>query len=126
MLKNATQPKTTKSESIAKHFRGGKAKWQKPYDKLLAKVKKFGPVVSVAPTNTYLSLLRNDKKFAILQVTSDRFDIGIKLKDAKTTERFKAAGAWNAMVTHRVQISDPKQMDAEVYKWLKQAFNKAQ
>jgi len=125
MLKSATQPKTTKTENIAKHFSGGKAKWQEPYGKLLAKVNKFGPNVSVDPTNTYLSLLRNGKKFAILQVTSDRFDIGIKLKGAKTTERFKAAGAWNAMVTHRVQINEPKQIDTEVLTWLKQAFDEA-
>ncbi|HUI89610.1 MAG TPA: DUF4287 domain-containing protein [Anaerolineales bacterium] len=125
MLHNTTRPKTTRSEGIAKHFSGGKAKWQEAYDKLLAKVNGFGPEVSVAPTSTYLSLLRKGKKFAILQVTSDRFDIGIKLKGAKTTDRFRSAGAWNAMVTHRVQISDPRQMDAEVCEWLKQAFDQA-
>ncbi len=53
-------------------------------------------------------------------------DIGIKLKGAKTTSRFKTAGAWNAMVTHHVQVSDPKQIDGEVLSWLKQAFDKAQ
>ena len=123
MLKSATEPRTTKSENIEKHFSGGKAKWREPYDRLLTKINQVGPDVSVGPTDTYLSLLRKGKKFAILQVTSDHLDIGIKLKGAKTTDRFKAAGAWNAMVTHRVQISDPKQVDAEVLKWLKQAFD---
>ncbi len=124
-FKNATQPKVSKSDSIAKHFRGGKARWREPYDGLLAKVRKFGPDVSESPTDTYISLLRKGKKFAVVQVTSDRLDIGIKLKGAKSNGRFGAAGDWNSMVTHRVRISDPKQIDAQVLGWLEQAYEKA-
>ena len=50
-------------------------------------------------------------------------DIGIKLKGVAPTEQFEAAGSWNAMVTHRVRISDPKQIDAEVLAWLRQAYD---
>jgi predicted transport protein len=124
-LKNATQPKTTNDESIAKHFSGGKARWRKPYDALLAKVMEFGPDVSVSPTDSYISMLRKGKKFAIVQVTSERMDIGIKLKGAKKDDRFEAAGAWNAMVTHRVRITDPRQVDANVLNWLEQAYESA-
>jgi predicted transport protein len=124
-LKNATQPKTTRDESIAKHFSGGKARWREPYDALLAKVKEFGPDVSVSPTDSYISMLRKRKKFAIVQVTSERMDIGIKLKGAKKDDRFEAAGAWNAMVTHRVRITDPRQVDANVLNWLEQAYESA-
>lgn len=78
-----------------------------------------------SPTNSYISLLRKGKKFAIVQVTFERMDIGIKLKEAKTTGRFEAAGAWNAMVTHRVRIMNPEQIDAEILGWLKQAYDQA-
>ncbi len=125
-LKSATQPKVSAEQSIADHFKGKKAKWRKPYDELLAKVRRFGPDVSVAPTNTYLSLLRKGKKFAIIQVTADHFDIGIKNKGVPPTKRMEAAGAWNAMVTHRVQIKDPHQIDSEVLGWLQQAFDKVE
>jgi hypothetical protein len=57
----------------------------------------------VGPTSSYLSLLRNGKKFAVVQVTADRMD-----------RRLEAAGDWNSMVTHRVRISDPKQIDRQV------------
>jgi hypothetical protein len=124
-LRSTTQPKISKEEQIAKHFKGGKAKWREVYDELLAKVGKFGPDVSAAPTSSYISVLRKGKKFAIVQVTSERFDVGIKLKGAKTTGRFKAAGEWNAMITHRVRIGNPKQMDAELLAWLKQAYDAA-
>jgi hypothetical protein len=125
ILQSASRPKSSKEEQVAKHFKGDKARWREPYDKLLAKVGKFGPDISVAPTNSYISVLRKGKKFAIVQLTSDRLDIGIKLKGAKTTGRFEAAGAWNAMVTHRVRITDLKQIDAEVLAWLKQAYDAA-
>jgi len=58
-------------------------------------------------------------------VTGERMDIGIKLKNLATTGRFEEAGAWNAMVTHRVRITDPKQIDAEVISRLKQAYDKS-
>lgn len=124
-LKNATQPKSSKEERVAKHFRGDKAKWRKPYEALLTKIRKFGPDVSVSPTNSYISILHKGKKFAIVSITSEHVDIGIKLKGTKTTERLEAAGAWNAMVTHRVRIDDPKQINAEVISWMRQAYEKS-
>lgn len=124
-LQSATQPTVSREEQVARHFKGDKAKWRKPYDELLSQVRRFGLDVSVAPTNSYISILRKGKKFAIIQVTADRLDIGIKLKGAETTRRFQAAGAWNSMVTHRVHINNPKQIDAEVLAWLKQAFDEA-
>jgi predicted transport protein len=88
-------------------------------------VSKFGPDVTISTTNSYISLLRKNKKFAIVQVTSDRLDIGIKLKGAEYTSRFEAAGSWNSMVTHRVRIDDPTRIDANVISWLQQAYEKA-
>lgn len=125
-LRSSCQPRLSKAEQVAKHFAGKKSGWRKPYDELMARVRKFGPDVSVAPTNSYISLLRKRNKFAVVQVTSEHLDIGIKLKGAKTTHRFAEAGAWNRMVTHRVRVDNPRQMDAEVLGWLKQAFDRAQ
>ena len=124
-LQNATQPRLSKEEQIDRHFKGDRARWRAPYQGLLGEIGKFGPDVSAAPTNTYISILRKGKKLAIVQVTTERLDIGIKLKGKETTDRFEAAGAWNSMVTHRVRISAPEQIDAEVLRWLKQAYEAA-
>jgi Domain of unknown function (DUF5655)/Domain of unknown function (DUF4287) len=124
-LQTATQPRVSKGDQVSRHFGGDKAKWRNPYDALLTRVRKFGPDVSVAPTNSYISILRKGKKFAIIQVTGEHLDIGIKRKGVETTDRFEAAGAWNNMVTHRVRIENPKQIDAQVMRWLKQAFEGA-
>jgi hypothetical protein len=124
-LQNATQPRKSDAEKIDRLFTGDKARWWKPYDKLLARIGKFGPDVSTDPTNTYISILRNGKKLAVVQVSTERLDIGIKLKSMQPTERFEAAAAWNSMVTHRVRISEPDQIDKEVLAWLKQAYEAA-
>ena len=126
VLESASAPKVTKDEAIDKHFGGKKTGWRAPYDKLMAKVAKFGGDVRVAPTSTYLSLLKGDKKFAIVApATPERLDLGIKLKGVPAAGRLEAAGSWNSMVTHRVRIGDPKELDAEVLKWLKQAYEAA-
>ncbi len=125
MIGHADDVKASPTEKIDKLFAGPKAQWRKPYDTLEAKVRKFGPDVEIAPSMTYINLYRGTKKFGIVQTTTDRLDIGIKLKGAAPTDRFEAAGAWNAMVTHRVRITDPKQIDTEVVAWLKQAYEAA-
>ena len=125
MIQRGNEPRESDDEGIAKHFTGAKAAWRKPYDDLLAKLKKFGSDVRPALTKTYISLLRGNNKFAIVQVTGKHLDIGIKLKGAPAEGRFEESGDWNAMVTHRVHIDDPKQIDAEVLKWLSQAYDKA-
>ncbi len=125
-FKFATGPKVTADGRIDKLFGGKKAAWREPYEELLGQLENFGTDVKTATTDSYLSLLRGINKFGIIQVTGGRMDIGIKNKDAEPTTRFESAGSWNAMVTHRVRITDPKQIDVEVLKWLKRAYDKAQ
>jgi hypothetical protein len=112
------------TESLEKHFSGSKSVWLKVFDNLVKTLKKFGEDISIAPTNSYLSVLKNDKKFAVIQITTDRMDIGIKLKDVLPTARFETSGNWNSMVTHRVRISGREQIDQELISWLRDAYNK--
>jgi Domain of unknown function (DUF4287)/Domain of unknown function (DUF5655) len=111
---------------LEKLFSGKKAGWRKSYDALIAKIEAFGPDVEASANETYVNVLVGEKKIAVLQPSSAvRFDIGIKLKDVEPTGRLEAAGSWNSMVTHRVCISDPKEIDAEVLAWLKRAYDAA-
>jgi hypothetical protein len=124
-FQQAVGPKVSKGDRISKLFSGPRSRWREPYEELLGKMRQFGSDVSVSPTDTYISVLRKGKKFSVLQVTSDRMDIGIKLKGTRSTGRFEKAGVWNPMVTHRVRVEDPRQIDAEVISWLHQAYDKA-
>ncbi|MEP7358894.1 MAG: DUF5655 domain-containing protein, partial [Anaerolineales bacterium] len=75
------------------------------------------------PNQSYINILRGSKKMGIVQVAAaDHMDIGIKLKGVSPAGRLEAAGAWNPMVTHRVRLTDPKQVDNELLGWLKQAY----
>lgn len=117
------QLKASTPDALATHFKGEKAKWRPAYDALAAKLLKLGPDVKLAPNRTYINILRGTKKIGLIQVSAaDRLDVGIKLKGLAPTGRLEAAGTWNAMVTHRVRITDPKQVDKEVLAWLKQAY----
>jgi Domain of unknown function (DUF5655) len=60
-----------------------------------------------------------------VQVTSNRFDVGIKLKGTAPTQRLTPAGSWNAMVTHRVAIKDPADVDPELIGWMRRAYEVA-
>ncbi len=122
MLRLGTR-KAGPAEKTRALFDGKKAHWLPACDKLLANIKSFGADVEVTIGGSYLSLLRAGRKFAILQPSSaDRLDIGIKLKGTPPKGRFETAGKWNAMVTHRVKIAAPQQIDSEVQAWLKRAY----
>ena len=103
-----------------------KAPWREVYDGLLAQLSGLGADVRVAATDSYISLLRGDKKFGIVQPSAERLDIGIKRKGVAADERFAAAGSWNNMVTRRVRITAPHEIDADVLAWLQQAYDAAQ
>src|SRR5262249_55178968 len=125
VLKGVNSPRLDVDERIDRLFSTNKSSWHAPYDDLYAKIKEFGSDVGVDATDSYISLLKGDKKFGVIYVTGNRMDIGIKLKGAPTEGRFEEAGTWNNMVTHRVRITDPKQIDAELVTWLRQAYDKA-
>ncbi len=77
VVKTAFAPRTTKPDRIAKHLSGVRQSWRLPYDRLIEKVSKFGEDVRGSPTNTYLSLMRGQKKSGIVQIKAKRMDIGI-------------------------------------------------
>jgi uncharacterized protein DUF4287/uncharacterized protein DUF5655 len=122
VFKGLKEAKQDKAATLNKHFTGAKSTWRGVVDDLLTQLKKFGADVNVDPALSYLSILRGNKKFAIVQVTTNRIDIGLKLKGIKPVDRFEPAGNWNAMMTHRVRIENAKQIDKELIDWLNQAY----
>jgi hypothetical protein len=125
ILKDQVQPRSTNDARIAARFAGVKSVWLKPWEDLLARIEKFGPDVAVQANETYLSLVRGTKKFAVVYATAARLDVGIKLKGDEPTERLAPAGTWNEMVTHRVRITDAAELDAELLAWLREAYDRA-
>lgn len=106
-------------------YAGAKAALRPIYEAILAFVRKFGGDVEVAPKKAYVSL-RRSKQFALVQPsTATRVDVGINLKGVAPTGRLEASGSFNAMVTHRVKIAGPAEVDKELQSWLKAAYDAA-
>jgi Domain of unknown function (DUF4287)/Domain of unknown function (DUF5655) len=122
MIKKQANPELSTDERVARHFGGKKNDWRPVYDHLVQRVTAFGPDTDVLAGSTYLSLRRAGKKFAIVQVTSERLDVGIKLKDVQAHERLEPAGTWNSMVTHRVRIHQAADVDEQLLGWLASAY----
>ena len=118
-------PAPAGGDLVAAQYAGAKAGLRPLYDKLAAEVAKFGADVELSPKKTYVSL-RRSKQFALLQPsTADRLDVGINLKGVPAGGRLEASGSFNAMVSHRVRVASPRDIDAELVGWLRAAYGKA-
>jgi len=115
-------PKPADNDRVEAQFAGKKAHWRETFESLVAAV---GAPTAISATDSYISLLKGGAKFAIVAATADRLDVGIKLKGVEPTDRFEASGSWNSMVTHRVRITDPAQLDDELRDWLRRAYESA-
>lgn len=110
---------------VAAQYAGPKAELKPIYDALIKAAKSLGRDVEVAPKKTYVSLRRN-KQFALIQPsTKTRVDLGINLKNDSPTDRLEKSGSFNAMVSHRVRLETPGDVDKDVKAWLKKAYAEA-
>ncbi|MBY0456166.1 MAG: hypothetical protein K2V38_02390, partial [Gemmataceae bacterium] len=54
-----------------------------------------------------------------------RVDVGLVLAGAAAAGRLEAAGSFNAMMTHRVRVGSPAEVDKELVGWLRRAYDAA-
>lgn len=115
-----------KEENFLDTQYSGKKEGLRPiYEALAAEVEQFGDDVELAPKRTYVSLRRN-KQFGLIQPsTATRVDVGINLPGVEPAERLEASGSFNSMVSHRVRLSSPEDVDAALIGWLRQAYDAA-
>jgi hypothetical protein len=103
----------------------GKEDLRPIYEKISAFAQGLGKDVEVAPKKTSVSL-RRKRQFALVQPsTKTRVDLGLKFNDKGHSGRLETSGPFGAMCTHRVQLTDAKQVDKEVLNWIKEAYEEA-
>lgn len=108
---------------VEAQYAGAKAALRPIYDALIAEIVRFGGDVEISPKKAYVSL-RRSKQFALIQPsTATRVDVGINLKGTAPSGRLEKSGSFNAMVTHRVRVEKKVDVDAELKKWLRQAYD---
>lgn len=110
---------------VAAMFAGPKAAMRPVHDAILAALAGFGADLELSPKKGYVSF-RRAKQFGLGQPsTRDRYDLGLCLKGEPASGRLEAAGSWNGMVSHRVRLASPADVDAEVTGWLRAAYERA-
>jgi Domain of unknown function (DUF4287)/Domain of unknown function (DUF5655) len=124
ILMTSDGPKPTDKQKFDQLFVGKKSSWRTVCEDFIGQIRNFGPDVKAPANETYVNLLRGTRKFGILQPSAgDRLDVGIKFKGVPPQGRLEVAGSWNAMVTHRVKINKPSQLDSELLAWLREAYH---
>jgi len=122
---NETDAGSAKNQDdlITKQYQG-KEHLKPFYDKLMSEISKFVKDIEIAPKNSYVSL-RRKKQFATLNpATKTRFEIGINLKGQEARGKLEAEKP-NAMCSHKINITDIKEIDKEVLEWIKTAYDNA-
>jgi Domain of unknown function (DUF4287)/Domain of unknown function (DUF5655) len=114
-------PRESADDQVARLFPDRKAHWRPVYDALVETINGFGEV-NVLPKRTLVGFGTRSQFVMLQPSTPDRFDVGVKVPGVAPTDRFAAAGSWNTMMTHRVQLSGPDEVDAELLSWLRAAY----
>jgi len=110
---------------VDNQYSGAKAQLRPLYQSLCDVLNTFGDDVQMAPKKSYVSI-RRTKQFALIQAsTKDRLDVGINLKGKKPEGRLEASGSFNAMVSHRVRLTARKDINGELKRWLREAYEAA-
>ena len=112
-------------DGVAHLFVGAKSGLRPLYDDVVAAAVALGADVEIAPKKLNVSLRRR-KQFGLIQPsTATRLDLGLVLPGVTPVGRMEAAGSFNAMVSHRVRLGAPDDLDAEVLAMLRAAYDLA-
>jgi len=111
---------------VEKMYSGSRESLRPLYDALLKLGLSVGKEAKACPCQTIVPLYRNHVFAQIKPTTRTRIDFGFALGDTKATGRLIDTGGFakKDRITHRIEISSLKDIDAEVKKWLKIAYDR--
>jgi hypothetical protein len=111
---------------VEEQYAGPKKKLQPIYDQVLELGKNTGADVKACPCKTIVPLYRNHVFAQIKPTTNSRVDLGFALAKykGKLPKRVIDTGglAKKDRITHRIEIASVGEIDDEVKKWLKIAY----
>lgn len=107
-------------------FAGGKAQLRPIYDALLKLGLSVGKDVKACPCQTIVPLYRNHVFAQIKPTTGKRIDFGLALGDTKAKGRLIDTGGFakKDRITHRFEITSLQDIDDDVKRWLKVAYER--
>jgi hypothetical protein len=112
---------------VGEQYAGSKEKLRPIFDQLLNLGKALGADVKACPCKTIVPLYREHVFAQIKPTTNSRIDLGLALAKhkGKLPKRLIDTGglAKKDRITHRIALSSAAEIDAEVKKWLKTAYD---
>jgi hypothetical protein len=105
-------------------FAGKRAALRPIYEALLELGLGMGADVKACPCKTIVPLYRNHVFAQIKPATNTRIDLGFALKDSPCGGRLEDTGGFKNKdrITHRIALASITDIDAEVKKWLRKAY----
>ena len=109
---------------VEKMFAGPKESLRPIYDAILKLGLGIGKNVKACPCQTIVPLYRKHVFAQIKPTTQTRIDLGFALKDLRASGRLIDTGGFakKDRITHRIPITSVKDIDDEVKRWLKAAY----
>jgi len=106
-------------------FRGPDSPLRKIYDELLPVALSAGEEARACPCKTMVPLYRNHVFAQIKPATRSRIDLGFALGARRGAGRLTETGGYAKQdrITHRIGIEAADQIDDEVRRWLKVAYD---
>lgn len=112
---------------VEEQYAGPKEKLRPIYEEVIALGRSMGSDVKACPCKTIVPLYRNHVFAQIKPTTNTRIDFGFALTHykGKLPKRLIDTGglAKKDRITHRIELTSASQIDAEVKKWLKTAYD---
>jgi hypothetical protein len=122
--KSAKAPDSDPASYIDSQYSGAKADLRPLYEKLINLAMKLGKDIRVCPGKTIVPIYRKNVIAQVKPATNTRIDLGLALGKQKATGRLIDTGGYarGDRITHRIPISTRADIDSEVEKWLKMAY----
>jgi hypothetical protein len=126
IISGGMKPYDAPDKLVDAQYAGAKAALRPIYEALLKAAKKLGKDVAAQPCKTYVPLHRG-KTFAVVKPERTRVDVGFCL-DGKLAPKGRLGVAKHLgsdRVTHKIELTSARDVDAEVVRWLKAAYERA-
>ena len=117
------QESNTLDDIVREIYAGPKADLHDIHEALMNEISSFG-AFEIAPKKGYISL-RRKKQFAMIgPVTKNRVEVGLNMKGVQVTSRLLAMPA-GGMCQYKVNVMNAGEVDAELVRWIRQAYESA-
>lgn len=111
-------------ELIDKQYKG-KEHFLPLYQRLSSEIKAIGSDVEFAPKNAYVSVKRKKQFAMLIPATKTRYEIGINLKGHPADGILEIDTKTNGMCSHKIHLTEEKEITPEVINWIKTAYENA-